>query len=48
MSTHHPPEADKGSLVVDEHLVMVYRPAQAGDRPDLALLERVLYGLHTT
>jgi hypothetical protein len=33
--------------MADEHLVMVYRPAQAGDRPDLALLERVLYGLHT-
>jgi hypothetical protein len=32
--------------MADEHLVMVYRPAQAGDRPDLALLERVLYGLH--
>jgi hypothetical protein len=33
--------------MADEHLVMVYRPAQAGDRSDLALLERVLYGLHT-
>jgi Protein of unknown function (DUF742) len=33
--------------MADEHLIMVYRPAQAGDRPDLALLERVLYGLHT-
>jgi Protein of unknown function (DUF742) len=33
--------------MADEHLVMVHRPAQAGDRPDLALLERVLYGLHT-
>ena len=32
--------------MADERLVMVYRPAQAGDRPDLALLERVLYGLH--
>jgi Protein of unknown function (DUF742) len=32
--------------MADEHLVMVYRPAHAGDRPDLALLERVLYGLH--
>jgi hypothetical protein len=29
-----------------ERLVIVYRPAHAGDRPDLALLERVLYGLH--
>jgi hypothetical protein len=26
---------------------MVHRPAQAGDRPDLALLERVLYGLRS-
>jgi hypothetical protein len=34
--------------MADEHLVMVHRPAQAGDRPDLALLERVLYGLHTS
>jgi hypothetical protein len=33
--------------MADEHLVMVYRPAQAGGRPDLALPERVLYGLHT-
>jgi hypothetical protein len=33
--------------MADEHLIMVYRPAQAGDPPDLALLERVLYGLHT-
>ena len=33
--------------MADEHLVMVHRPAHAGDRPDLALLERVLYGLHT-
>jgi hypothetical protein len=33
--------------MADEHLVVVYRPAQAGDRPDLALLERVLAGLHT-
>ena len=33
--------------MADEHLVMVHRPAQAGDRPDLALLERVLSGLHT-
>ncbi len=32
--------------MADEHLVIVYRPAQAGDRPDLALLEQVLYGLH--
>ena len=33
--------------MADERLVMVYRPAQAGDRPDLTLLQRVLYGLHT-
>ena len=32
--------------MADEQLVMVHRPSQAGDRPDLALLERVLYGLH--
>jgi uncharacterized protein DUF742 len=31
--------------MADEGLVMVHRPTQAGDRPDLALLERVLYGL---
>jgi hypothetical protein len=31
--------------MADEGLVMVHRPAQTGDRPDLALLERVLYGL---
>jgi len=33
--------------MADEHLVMVHRPTHAGDRPDLALLERMLYGLHT-
>jgi hypothetical protein len=33
--------------MADEHLVMVHRPAHAGDRPDLALLERVLSGLHS-
>ncbi len=33
--------------MADEHLVMVHRPAHAGDLPDLALLERVLYGLRT-
>jgi hypothetical protein len=33
--------------MADEHLVMVHRPAHAGDRPDLALLERVLDGLRT-
>jgi Protein of unknown function (DUF742) len=29
----------------DQGLVDVHRPAAPGDRPDLALLERVLYGL---
>jgi hypothetical protein len=33
--------------MADEQLVMVHRPTHGGDRPDLALLERVLYGLHT-
>jgi hypothetical protein len=33
--------------MADEHQVMVYRPTQVGDRPDLGLLERVLYGLRT-
>jgi len=33
--------------MADERLVVVYRPAHAGDRPDLALLERVLEGLRT-
>jgi hypothetical protein len=33
--------------MADEHLVIVYRPGHAGDRPDLALLERVLHGLRT-
>jgi Protein of unknown function (DUF742) len=33
--------------MADENLVMVHRPAHAGDRPDLALLERVLCGLST-
>jgi len=33
--------------MADEHLVMVHRPAHAGDRPDQALLERVLSGLHS-
>jgi Protein of unknown function (DUF742) len=33
--------------MADLSLVIVHRPAQAGDRLDLALLERVLYGLHT-
>ena len=33
--------------MADEHLVIVHRPAQPGDHPDLALLERVLDGLHS-
>jgi len=33
--------------MADEHLVMVHRPAHAGDRPDLALLKQVLDGLQT-
>jgi len=33
--------------MAEERLVVVYRPAQAGDRLDLTLLERVLYGLRT-
>jgi hypothetical protein len=33
--------------MAEEHVVMVHRPASTGDRPDLALLERVLYGLRT-
>lgn len=31
--------------MAEEGLVMVHRPASPSDRPDLALLERVLYGL---
>jgi hypothetical protein len=33
--------------MADEHLVMVHRPAHGGDRPDLAVLERVLDGLQS-
>jgi len=33
--------------MADEHLVMVHRPIHTGDRPDLALLKRVLDGLQT-
>src|SRR6266540_4758213 len=33
--------------MAEEDLVVVHRPAQAGDRPDRVLLERVLYGLRT-
>jgi hypothetical protein len=32
--------------MADEGLVLVHRPNSPDDRPDLALLERVLYGLH--
>src|SRR5215208_467231 len=31
--------------MADAGMVMVHRPAAVGDRPDLALLQRVLYGL---
>jgi hypothetical protein len=31
--------------MADSGLVMVHRPTVTADRPDLALLERVLYGL---
>jgi len=33
--------------MADEGMVMVHRPTQGSDRPDLALLERVLYGLRS-
>jgi hypothetical protein len=33
--------------MADEHLVIVHRSAHVGDRPDPALLERVLDGLCT-
>jgi Protein of unknown function (DUF742) len=33
--------------MADEGMVMVHRPTQGADRPDLALLERVLYGLRS-
>ena len=32
--------------MADEGLVILHRPTTVGDRPDLALLQRVLYGLH--
>jgi hypothetical protein len=32
--------------MADEGLVTLHRPTNIGDRPDLALLQRVLYGLH--
>ena len=31
----------------DEGMVLIHRPTQTGDRPDLALLERVLDGLRS-
>ena len=31
--------------MAEEGYVLVHRPQRTGDRPDLALLERVLYGL---
>ena len=33
--------------MADEGMVMVHRPTQGAERPDLALLERVLYGLRS-
>ncbi len=33
------------SDMADQGLIELHRPAAVGDRPDLALLERVLYGL---
>jgi hypothetical protein len=33
--------------LADNGLVLVHRPTQADDRPDLGLLERVLYGLRS-
>jgi hypothetical protein len=35
-----------GDMATDG-LVLVHRPTSVGDRPDLALLQRVLYGLQT-
>jgi Protein of unknown function (DUF742) len=32
--------------MADEGFVILHRPTTIGDRPDLALLQRVLYGLH--
>jgi hypothetical protein len=32
--------------MADDHPIIVHRPTPPGDRPDLALLERELYGLH--
>ena len=33
--------------MADEGMVLIHRPTQTGDRPDLALLERVLDGLRS-
>ena len=33
--------------MASEGLVIVHRPTSVGDRPDLALLQRVIYGLQT-
>jgi len=33
--------------MAEQDMVLVHRPAQVGDRPDLALLERVLDGLRS-
>ena len=32
--------------MAEEGFVILHRPTMVGDRPDLALLQRVLYGLH--
>jgi len=32
--------------MADQGFVILHRPTSVGDRPDLALLQRVLYGLH--
>ncbi len=32
--------------MAEEGFVILHRPSSVGDRPDLALLQRVLYGLH--
>lgn len=34
------------SDLADQGFVVIYRPPDQSNRPDLALLERVLYGLH--
>jgi hypothetical protein len=33
--------------MADGEMVLIHRPAQVGDRPDLALLERILDGLRS-